>query len=595
MNRFVFSIIASLVFCASPAGAQNSDNTTDTLHLGYCNGEYNQVPDLASNGKGYAEAAVRFSRETLSSCKGNSIVGVRAALAERINTDTLRVWVRSKLDGENIAEGYVLRNGAGGINKGWNSVMLDQPLDINDSTGDIYVGYSLHHKATVKAVSLLPQPIDNTSFVKLNKTEWTDYSDKGTVCVEAIVAGNNFLDYDLGLGVATVVPEPAQGDYAVKTTVQIHNYGVRAVKGFGIKLTADGNTAQTAHFDNTIAAFADTIVTFVADMGTPTDIDTKWTLQLDGIDGAEDMNGDNNTTVPTYKFARNVLVEEFTTERCSNCPRAAGFLHTTLAEDRFKDRVFAVTHHSGYYTDWLTQPCDNELTWFYDNGGSTYAPAMMFDRYPYFENSKGNPSPMTSVGSLELVEAACLSEMERSANAMLGLKLEFNADSTQLLVDVAGLCTSLYNTTSPRVCLYLLENDIKAQSQAGADGVYMQQHVNRAYNSTWGEPVEWKDRRFGYSYTFDIDPSWIKKNMEVVAFVYNADFDNPANCIIDNAASSRLVDESGETAIRDINHDSKPTVVAAYSLNGSQVYGNGSQHGVVIERMSDGSTRKVVR
>jgi len=62
---------------------------------------------------------------------------------------------------------------------------------------------------------------------------------------------------------------------------------------------------------------------------------------------------------------------------------------------------------------------------------------------------------------------------------------------------------------------------LKAKGQACATGTYFQKHVTRASNGILGEPITWSDKSFSYKTFFSIDPSWNKKNMEVVAFVYN--------------------------------------------------------------------------
>ena len=590
MRKLFVSLLTALSFCSAAA------EQGDTLYLGYCNGNYNTSPTVQSEGKGYTDAAILLTREALSAYEGNSLVGVRAALVERINTDTLRVWVRSSLTGENLATGYVLRSGTGGITKGWNQVVFDQPLTISHNLGDLYVGYSLHHKASLNAISLIEASGETPSFIRLNKGEWQDYSAKGVVCVEALVAGDHMPSYDLGLGIASVVPAPSYGEYVVKATVQLHNYGTKPTEGFTLALAAGELASQSIHFNQHIEPLADSTLTFTVDMGVRTDENTQWSLSIESIDGSEDENTGNNATVPIYKFLKNVLIEEFTTERCVNCPRVAGYLHAALELEDLRDRVIAVAHHAGYYTDWLTQPCDEELTWFYNNGVSTYAPAMGFNRQPLFETSAGKPTPLTNPTSAEMIAQCCRYEMQQPANAMLDMRLDFNADSTKVSITVGGVCTAAYKTEHPYICLYLLENEIKAKSQEGADGMYMQQHVKRAYNSTWGEPIAWNERRFSYEYDFDIDPSWVKANMEVVAFVYNYDETDPANCAIDNAVAVSLMQHADTPHLAVSNSRSASDIrpVAEYNLNGQRIVTRGVTKGIHIVRMSDGTVRKVL-
>ena len=566
----------------------------DTLQLGFCNGEVATLSDYQLNGKGWTECALRLSANSLRSYVGNAISGIRAGLAARINTDTLRVWVRREKDGPNLAEGYVVRKGTSGIVKGWNRVEFAAPYHLTADDGDLYVGYSLHQKGNVKAVSVVSPAISNTSFVKLGDGAWTDVSDQGVLSIEALISGDKLPAYDLGLGVSSVTPAPAEGVCALRFTAQVHNYGLHPVKGFTLTVQADGIAPQSVHIAKTIASTADSTVTFVVDPKVATDEKTPWKLSLPALDEGIDGNEANNTSVPDYMFVRNVLIEEFTTEQCSNCPRVAGFLHTLLAQPQYKDRVYAVSHHAGYYTDWLTQPCDEELTWLYNEGNSLYAPAIGYDRQPFFEATynKGKKSAIHCPNYIDEMQAYLDYELQQTANAMVDVKLAFNSDSTEVTATVGALCTHLYKTSNPRLNIFLLENDVKAKNQSGATGVYMQQHVTRGYNSTWGEPVTWTDNRFTASHTFTLDPAWVKDKMEVVAFLYNYDSEDATNCAVDNTASAKLITDNGTTTgITSAHVGRQPQPVAAYDMAGRKV-GFG-QPGLKLVKMSDGSVRKM--
>ena len=94
----------------------------------------------------------------------------------------------------------------------------------------------------------------------------------------------------------------------------------------------------------------------------------------------------------------------------------------------------------------------------------------------------------------------------------------------------------IFSKTPARLTVYLVEDNIKAVKQAGAP-TFTHQHVIRAFNSTWGDVVEWENNRFMNTYSFQVDDSWKKGNMYIVAFIGDYDSKNPTNCVIENAES----------------------------------------------------------
>ena len=181
--------------------------------------------------------------------------------------------------------------------------------------------------------------------------------------------------------------------------------------------------------------------------------------------------------------------------------------------------------------------------------------------------------------------------MQQPANAVVGLNLEFNADSSQVTAHVSLLRNQRYTAAHPRLTLYLVEDDIRAENQIGADGVYMHQHVTRATNQTWGEPVEWTDNRFTYDYIFDLDSRWNREKMQVVAFINNYDGEDHTAISIENAARQSLTAGSTD-GVRSVALTTQHTGLS-YDLSGRRV--DAASHGIRIVRRADGRIGKVVR
>ncbi len=582
-------LMTTLMALALTVAAQASQ---DTLRLGYCNGMAGSNPGIQMSGEGWTQCAIRLRRPQLAAYGHCQLTGVRAALAARNNTDTLRVWVRESLDGPDLASGCVVRSGMSGVYTGWNTLLFDTPYTLAADAEQLYVGYSLHQKSAVKAVSITPREVPGASFVRLGSADWIDISASGTMAVEALVAGETIPDTDLGIADVTVEPLLADGSTAMRATARVHNFGCKAVAGFTVDMKADGGKASPAYVDAEIGSQTDSVVAYTFDPAVLTDEDTQWTATLTAHGTEPDGCALNDTATAQYSLTRNVVIEEFTTEQCHNCPTMAAYLHTVLNDAANAGRVFAVAHHTGFNTDWLTLDGDDDLLWLYN--GSTYAPATAINRRPVFV-ARNNGEALSAVGAPGSADelADCVADERRlHADAKLSLKVTLNADSTQLGVDVYGISTGSYATPNPRITVCLVENNITAKNQVGATGEFVHQHVARANNGTWGQPAEWVDRRLHYATTFSLDKAWVKENLEVVAFVGNYDSTDPTACITDNAAQAKLATEGDATAIAAPPVSATAREAARYDLSGRRV-ARGT-HGVVIVKMTDGTRRKTV-
>lgn len=579
--RNIFLTCALL--CTAMAGHAQSD----TLAIGFCNHEVATQTEHKMDGKGWNNAAVYISKDALASYCGNEIVGINAGVVNVLNTDSLKIWIRKEKDGENLAEGLAIRKaGTKAVVKGWNKILFDKPLNISNSTDGLFIGYSYRQKATSDIISIVGSARIGTSFIKQGDGSWTDVSNEGVLSIEALVAGNLLPEYDLGIASATIVPAPSVSPTALKVSLSAHNYGTKAVDKFSLTMKADGINDMETVIEKNIPSLGEAELSFTIDPKVATGAETKWSIAITGIDGGTDCNAENNTTAPYYTYIKNVVLEEFTTEKCSNCPTAAANIHTLLDDKDVDGNIIVVAHHVGFYTDWLTLPDEEDLLWFYNASGNTYAPAAMINRKPYFTSKTNQPTPVFLPTNYQELKAYAAHEVSLSTNAMLSVELD-NSNDSEVKVNVGGICNDLYSASNPYIMVYLIENDLKAKSQEGASGTYFQQHVTRASNGIWGEPITWSDNSFSYQTSFSIDPAWNKKNMEVVAFIYNYNKENIKDCAIENAASMPL--EKGVTAITTASAD-KPYEVARYAADGRRVDAN--HRGLTIIKLSDGMTVK---
>lgn len=593
MKKTILMFFAAVVLGTVAASAQ-----TKRMRLGYVDGQVNTsgTTGFSTSEKGtWVSGAIRLDKSKLALYAGNHIDSINAGLASRLNVDSLRVWVRSSLDGNDLASGAM--SGKSGSNprtqKGWNLLKLDKPVDI-DGSQDLYIGYSFLQKGNCVALSIVGEPHDGALFCKLGTSaDWTDRGSEGSLAVEAFVYGDKLPQHNLA-----VVSLSTQQVYVVDKgtlaiTAKVKNLGAATTNGFDAECRVDGiDEPYTVHVTKKLEYDEADTVNFTLQPAITAEMtgNKTVTMTLLKLDEGDDLDPSDNTAAATFEvvkhdFTRNVLIEEFTTEKCTNCPRLAGYLHQALDDERIKGRAVAICHHAGYMTDWLTIPADQEWLWFYykDN---PYAPAMMFNRSMIY-----NDKVVFDPTSKDVITAAVIALMNQPAFVSLNVKAHVDDSNANLLhVTVDGERTKEDFTAHPaRINVMVTEDNIKAKNQEGADATYVQQHVGRVVDTTWGTELEWNGNEYTYSCDMPLLDTYNRDNLNIVAWIWDYDPDNAANCSVANVVQ---IPWSGVTAgVKAVVADN--AAAEYYTLDGQRIDANRMQGGVYIVR-SAGISRKVV-
>ena len=498
----------------------------NAINLGYCAGEVSGEGALTVEGKTWVSGAIYLPATMLQTYNGATITAIRAGLASKVNIDTVRVWVRGQLDGENLAVGTITIKTEPKIKKGWNEVPLEQPIAV-DATEGLYIGYSYHQKAATGAFSAVGSQLPNAFFAQLSPDdEWQDMSSLGILSIEATLEDVSAPDYEVGITSAKAAPWSDAGTYQL--TVGISNNGQKDITGLTLLTQyANTNEAFTEHFELPLAAGESSTLTYTIvkrDRDEAGDI----IVSIASIDDGEDAFDGNNTMTARFAYQRKVLIEEYTTERCSNCPRVAGWLHNIMNTREYRDNVIAVCHHAGYGTDWMTQQCDLDLMNFFNVG---YAPAMMWDRAPLFNSG----TTIHICPEYSEITESIEKRLAEEPHAVLSFTKDFNEDTGVLNINIIGERNAVFTNNPVRLIVYVLENNIPDAKQASGGDDYMQQHVIRAYNdNTWGDEIAWDVNSFSMDYTFQIDSSWNRDNLEVVGIICSYNSSNKFDCVIEN-------------------------------------------------------------
>ncbi|PLX17968.1 MAG: hypothetical protein C0599_13050 [Salinivirgaceae bacterium] len=237
-------------------------------------------------------------------------------------------------------------------------------------------------------------------------------------------------------------------------------------------------------------------------------------VAISNVNEGSDTNTSNDSlsktiVVSSSSVQRIALLEQFTTELCSNCPGVLNLLEGYMDDN---PNFVMMCHHAGYYTDFLTIPESQIHTEFY--GGGSYAPAGMVDRY-YFGNDPGpvfwdgNPYGPNAIDERTQTPAFLeinVNGINMGGNLELTVSGEFLADFPQDL----------------GVSLWITEDNIPAVDQAGASNWVHRYAIRDAISARLGDiiltPTGAGDF-FKKDYTFTIDGDWEYSELYLVAFV----------------------------------------------------------------------------
>jgi len=228
-----------------------------------------------------------------------------------------------------------------------------------------------------------------------------------------------------------------------------------------------------------------------------------------------DTVGENDRLiyVKPAEVKRCVLLEDFTGQRCINCPNAADVI-AQLQEQYGEDNVIAVGIHGGP----LAVNSNGKVTGLRTATGDEYYAAA------------GSPSlPAGRVGRVggtytsDQWQTAVYEQIQQTSIVSIEAACSYAETSRELTVDVSAFGAE---KVDGKLQIWLVEDGIVAMQlmpDGSANASYVHNHVFRmAVNSTWGEEFNLAEGEVrSVSRTATIDSSWKPENMAVVAFIYN--------------------------------------------------------------------------
>lgn len=561
------------------------------------------IPGYGKNCK----AAIDLTPEMLQAYDGMKVVAIRFGLCYKMNKS--RVFI-SPINNKVMGEDVVSKDVASPV-KGWNTITLDEPYTISQDQ-EIFVGFDFIQNSTPKGNSYTEDcfPI---SVVQAGRTDmpvlmfanipasaggsgegWYSFgTENGNLSIQLIVEGD-FADY-------SVTPEDfgkisAAVNKESRLTLSFNNLSKEAVNDLDYIMTIDGVAEAEQHVKLSEAVGTGDTGSLSLTIPAQAEAGQKaLKIEITKVNGnvneAKDKVAEGELGVSATQYPRNAVVEEFTTEYCGYCPAGAKILASALAKVD-ETRTFTACHHAGYGTDWLTKSWDTDIVDLMFGNKGQFAPGIMFNRtsdnLPKGQNTMGNVTSVNALGA-SVIAAFINNELNGLADAALTVDVALSEDGNTANVTVNGECNESYDTESSLLTLYLTEDNIKAKSQNGASGKFYHNHVIRYANSSWGEQVEWDNKKFTKTFSVPLNSTWAKDKMKVVAFLSKHNKKNYKDCKIANSNGKDLEMSSG---INGVVNGKQLTEVARYTIDGVKL--TAPQKGLNIVKMSDGSTIKVM-
>lgn len=458
----------------------------------------------------------------------------------------------------------------GDLRAGWNEVTLDQPYTItaDDSltlsySGTFPIGGGV-------GLSLSPTP-DGCSLLYNNATkQWESIS--GSVCIQAVVEGDNLPTTDLAANMMADVIVPELQETAIFKPVVIGS-GTDAVQSYTLRYGIEGSEMQEETFSTNLTAGQSdscSLAIWVPSPGTYTVV-----AVITAVNGAPDACAKNDTVrallrVHDEGFEQRVVCEEYTGTWCGYCPRGIVGIETVRAAH--PDQFIVVSAHN---RDDLTM--------------SDEAPS-----YADFVARQTKGAPSCEINRCEQMDpnATTLSKAFDKYVAMksnVGVKVEATLDKEQHTVHATAHIAKdkACDEATFQVALVVTESGITGYSQKNyyAGGSYgamggwenkgnptydvVFNDVARAVNNFYGKDVTFTQMQPAqyYPYSEDVDLSYAKianhDSLQVIALVMQ-------NGQILNAAICRPTPADVNGIISTEGHDAATAVTAAtiYTLDG---------------------------
>ena len=543
-----------------------------------------------------AGSAIFYGSDYMSAYKDCRLTEVTIAFANKTQGGAITIFLSHAIGEEPFYQQTVDAS-----TSKWNTFKLTTPYVVDGS--DLCIGYTV---SGVKYLSYGAALVNNPEYIMKKDGEWKEYNGGYSASLLATISGESLPENNVRLG-NTSLPSYAKTGVPMDIFGEFQNLGATNVTSLTFALYDGEEEICEESVDGLNVAPRQEASFALSHMTLTTECEHDVRLGIKNVNGTTDAVESDNWTTTRHLMcrdsymARKVLLETFSTEKCTACPEA----HKAIDElTRDMDDIVEIDHHAGFYTDKYTIDESVEYEWFYPTYNK-FAPAMLVDRIDMrdvFPSIYQYDTPIlkASASTLKTIYEV---ESQRPALATVDIATDWTPATRSLSVSVKGKqLLPVVTPDSVRLYVFLTEDSLYSETQAGARSGFYHSHVPRvSLTPTWGEKV---DIASGYDCHFDtvLSEDWNEKQMSVVAFVANYNSTNPLDCSVLNAEGKSLIASTSgigsmkhETSgLWTITHMSGKTVTKGCGSTALANACNALCHGVYVVSVN-GKSRKICK
>ncbi len=469
-------------------------------------------------------------------------------------TDTVTVFIAKELGSPVYEEKFTPTK-----NK-WNMFTLSTPYPIDGSA--IYIGYI--QEGALYIYYSPAREADGAEYYTKSRTDWQEYTNSSySGSVYGVMRGDKLPKHNVRLK-SYSIPDYALLGEPVDIELTVTNLGAEEVTNLTVRMrnAECGMRNGEWNLELNLGYLSSTTIT-LEDVVFESVGDYDVSVSITAVNGEEDVDMRDNSTdnqqlaIREEFIQRKVLMELFSTEKCSSCPKAHTLLEGVLED--LGENVIEICHHAGYYTDQFTITESDDLTWFYDyyTTYNQYSPAVMLDRtnfyatYPDYTDYRVpfiNPSNINKMTALitEALGQPAKAELEVTSYELRVTSEEEELPVTSYELRVSGSRLLPTGDSEIRLSVWLCEDSLVTTNQSGASGEFIYNATPRlCLTDSFGDLVD-LDAGFEVEYEFSVDSEWVMENLKLVAFLSKYDDEDRNNCEVLNSAEVYLIERESE-------------------------------------------------
>lgn len=544
---------------------------------------------------------MRLNSEKVKMLAGKTISGAQTVIGSK-NGSKFQMFIRETPDGANLA---ATENAELGRANQWAEYAFAAPYVVKGTEENLYIGFTYEIATSYSPLSYdLTQDSKNLSYA-YQDGKWVDtYGSNFGMPNIRLVTSETFDIADLMVKTFTPTGFMRSGVSYDDHEAQILNLGTVTAKSFTAKVKV-GDGVETVEPYNNVnlapnAVFTIKLPKLVASNKGRQNVSVTVSDIVFANDAVDTDLTDNNCLEEVFIYDENVtkrlLIEAFTGQHCSNCPSGHRAMNTTIEElESYGVEIFEVSHHAGYQPDNFTTNEDSEYCFFYNNGTSTYAPAVMINRW---KNPKGTyPGPVFNTGET-LIWNNSVDALNQEPYVTVDMTSDYNEATREAQLKVDIHCHRKPEGTTVFNIMIAQDSIITYQTNGGTDYVHNNAFRATINDNAWGFNISDKleeGKTFTYTTAYTL-PETIRstagtkialpldiptdpKNMKFVAYVAAYDYENPNGNEVYNCAGTPLMKSAD--GIVSVMKNAESRMQNSYNLAGQKVGEN--YRGIVIK------------